>query len=167
MQLHDDFDSAALRQAMGSFATGVAIATCHAEGRPYGITVNSLTSVSLDPPLMLFCLSNRTRVYPDFMAAGHFALNILAVGQEHLSRHFAGAQSEDWTAISTQSLAMAPPLLTGCMAWLVCRTQAVHPGGDHAIIIGEITQLGCVPTAQPLLYFRKHYRHLTTSGHEG
>lgn len=167
MKLLTTFDTAALRQSMGSFATGVAVATCHAEGRPCGITVNSLTSVSLDPPLVLFCLSNRTRVYPDFMAADQFALNILASGQEHLSRHFAGAQAEDWTTIATQPTAAAVPLLVGCMAWLVCRTQAIHPGGDHAIIVGEVTQLGCEPGAKPLLYFRKHYHHLPTSGHEG
>lgn len=166
MELFADFDAAALRQAMGSFATGVAVATCHAEGRPCGITVNSLTSVSLDPPLMLFCLSNRTRVYPDFMAASHFALNILADGQEQLSRHFAGTQAENWTGIATLPTTETPPLLAGCMAGLVCRTQAVHAGGDHVIIVGEVTQLSCDPAASPLLYFRKHYRHLPTSGHE-
>ncbi len=166
MELQTTFDATALRQAMGSFATGVAVATCHASSQPCGITVNSLTSVSLDPPLMLFCLSNRTRVHPDFMAASHFALNILAAGQEHLSRHFAGALSEDWSSIATLPLPSAPPLLAGCMAWLVCRTQAIHPGGDHAIVIGEITALGCEPAAQPLLYFRKQYRHLPASGHE-
>lgn len=159
------FDATAFRQAIGSFATGVAVATCRVADRPCGITVNSLTSVSLDPPLVLFCLSNRTRVYPDFMAAGHFALNILAAGQEHLSRHFAGAQAEAWTSIPTLALPDTPPLLTGCMAWLACRTTAIHPGGDHAIIIGEVTSLGCEPAAQPLLYFRKQYRHLP-SGHE-
>lgn len=159
------FDAVAFRQAIGSFATGVAVATCRTADHSCGITVNSLTSVSLDPPLILFCLSNRTRVYPDFMAANQFALNILASGQEHLSRHFSGSHAEDWTGIATLPETDTPPLLVGCMAWLMCRIHTIHPGGDHAIIVGEVTKLGCEPTAQPLLYFRKQYRHLP-SGQE-
>lgn len=158
-------DAAAFRQAIGSFATGVAIATCRANNNPCGITINSLTSVSLDPPLILFCLSNRTRVYPDFMATNQFALNILASGQEHLSRHFSGTHAEDWTGVTTLPATDTPPLLVGCMAWLICRIHTIHPGGDHAIIVGEVTKLGCEPTALPLLYFRKQYRHLP-SGQE-
>lgn len=157
------FEPALFRAALGSFPTGIAVATCRdAAGQPVGITINSLTSVSLEPPLVLFCLTTRTRAYPAFAAAGAFALNILASGQETESRHFAGAHAEDWSSIvqHDQSVAGAPPLLGGCVAWLQCATVAEHPGGDHSIFIGRVEQVGVQPQAAPLLYFRKQYRHL-------
>lgn len=148
---------------MGSFPTGVAVATCRdATGQPVGITINSLTSVSLAPPLVLFCLTTRARVYPAFAAANSFALNLLASGQESESRHFSGPHADDWSHIVLHDSATTtqPPLLAGSIAWLVCQKVAQHPGGDHVIFIGEVTQLATQPQAAPLLYFRKQYRHL-------
>ncbi|MBP7252486.1 MAG: flavin reductase family protein [Alphaproteobacteria bacterium] len=157
------FEPTLFRTAMGSFPTGVAVATCRdAAGQPVGITINSLTSVSLNPPLVLFCLTTRARVYPAFAAASSFALNILASGQESESRHFSGLHSDDWKSIVLHDSATdaQPPILAGCIAWLVCQKAEQHPGGDHAIFIGEVTQLATQPQAAPLLYFRKQYRHL-------
>ena len=163
MEFSTTFDSAAFRGALGSFATGIAVATCRdATGKPVGLPIKSLTSVSLTPPLVLFCLSDRTRATPAFMAAENFALNILAAGQEYESRHFAGATGEDWSGIASHPAPEgSPPLLAGCMGWIACRKHAVHPGGDHHIIVGEVTGLGHNPIAPPLLYFRKQYRHLS------
>lgn len=157
------FEPTLFRTALGSFPTGVAVASCRAAaGQPVGITINSLTSVSLAPPLVLFCLTTRARAYPAFAAAESFALNLLASGQEAESRHFAGAQADDWsrTVLHDGATASQPPLLAGCTAWLVCQRVAEHPGGDHAIFVGEVTQLAVQLHAAPLLYFRKQYRHL-------
>lgn len=163
MNITTQFDATLYRQTLGNFATGITVVTCrNATGAPLGITINSFTSVSLTPPLVLFCLSDRTRIYESFMATDHFAINILAAGQEHLSRHFSGAHAASWSDIVTQPSTdpHAPPLLTGCMGWLSCRRHAVHAGGDHMIIVGEVMALGHEATAQPLLYFRKQYRHI-------
>ncbi len=160
MTILDTFDAAAFRQTLGSFATGIAVATCQAGDAPRGITINSLTSVSLEPPLVLFCLSDRTRIYEDFLAAPTFAFNILASGQEALSRHFSSPAAMDWSEIARHPAPQHPPLLADCMGWLICRRHAVYPGGDHAIIVGEVIALGHAPSAQPLLYFRKGYRQL-------
>ncbi len=157
------FDPVLFRSAMGSFPTGVAVATCRDNaGQPVGITINSLTSVSLTPPLVLFCLTTRARVYPAFAAASTFALNILASGQETESRHFSGLHADDWRSIvlHESSMGTQPPLLAGCVAWLVCQRMAEHPGGDHTIFVGEVKQLAVQPQAAPLLYFRKQYQHL-------
>lgn len=157
------FDPTTFRAALGSLPTGVAVATCRNEtGQPVGITINSLTSVSLDPPLVLFCLTLRTRAYPAFATADRFALNLLASGQETESRHFAGPHADDWRSIVLHDPAAQgqPPLLAGCTAWLVCQKTAQHPGGDHAIFIGTVLRVGVQPQAAPLLYFRKQYHHL-------
>lgn len=163
MTITSHFDQSLFRATLGSFATGVATATCRSTtGAPVGITINSFTSVSLQPPLILFCLSDRTRAYPDFIAAREFAINILAAGQENLSRHFAGSTASDWNDLAQlpDGQAPRPPLLAGCVGWLLCKKHAVHAGGDHAIIVGEVTNLGHNPHAAGLLYFRKQYRHL-------
>lgn len=163
MQIMNQWDNSDFRHTLGSFATGIAVATCRrADGAPLGVTINSFTSLSLTPPLVLFCLGEQTKFYADFLAAPQFAISILAAGQEHLSRHFAGPNAGDWSGIITHADEQAdqPPLLVGSMGWLMCRRHAVHPGGDHAIIVGEVVALGNVPAAAPLLYFRGQYRHL-------
>lgn len=151
-------DSAAFRRALGSFGTGVAVATCRdAAGQSAGITINSFTSVSLDPLLVLFCLGTTTRVHADFLQAEHFAINILATDQEQHARHFSSPTSGDWknTPILPDT---AAPILPDCLSWIICRRHAVHPGGDHTIIVGAVTALGPIRDTDPLLYFRGQYR---------
>lgn len=153
-------DSAAFRRSLGSFATGIAVAACHnAVGQPVGITINSFTSVSLDPLLILFCLGRTTRACADFIQAETFAINILAADQEPQARHFASPMSADWGRIATLPTTTAPaPVLQDCLSWIACRRTAIHDGGDHAIIIGTAITLGATRDAAPLLYFRGQYR---------
>ncbi len=153
-------DTASFRHALGSFGTGVTIATCRdAAGHPVGITINSFTSVSLDPPLVLFCLGRNTRAHAAFLRAEDFAINILAAAQETQARHFSGPESTDWSQIQTlPAPAAGPPLLQNCLSWIVCRRHAVHPGGDHDIFVGAVAALGPPRDTAPLLYFRGQYR---------
>lgn len=152
-------DAAAFRGAFGRWATGVAVATCEGPEGPAGVTVNSLSSVSLDPPMALFCLEEGARTLPMFLAAGHFALNILAEDQRAASNHFAaetafrpGDEADRWLS--------GAPLLAGTLAVADCRLLDTHGGGDHVILLGEVLEVGWREGAAPLLYYGGGYRNL-------
>lgn len=155
-------DPRVFRTVMGCFATGIAVATTRGKNsQPRGITINSLTSVSLDPPLVLFCLSKTAHVRPAFRSAPYFAFNILAEGQESLSRHFAGPQAHVWDDVAFHDSAQTCPILDGNLGWLACKRHKIHDGGDHDIIVGEVVELHHHRDADPLLYFRGKYRRLS------
>ncbi len=123
---------------MGRFATGVTVATTYQESRRLGITVNAFASVSLDPPLVLFCLERASRVHQAFLDSGIFAMNILASDQ-HSHVAVTGA-----------------PILEDCLGFVDCRLVNVFDGGDHSILVGLVEALG-VRDGDPLLYHRSHY----------
>lgn len=153
-------DSVSFRRVLGGFATGIAVLTCRDKtGRPVGVTINSFTSVSLEPPLVLFCLGHASKTYADFLQARQFAVNILSAAQEPVARHFAGRNSANWDEIQLSSKAVKkPPLLAGTLGWLLCRRQTVYAGGDHDILVGEVTALSKISELAPLLYFHGQYR---------
>lgn len=155
-----DFDSRAFRNACGSFATGVAVVTARPPvGEPVGFTANSFTSVSLDPPLVLFTLGRAAGCLPGFEAAGHFAINILAESQRALSERFADPGSDKWQGVATEPGATGAPLLAGTIATLECRTEAVLDGGDHRIFLGRVVRLS-VAEGSPLVFHRGGYHAL-------
>jgi flavin reductase (DIM6/NTAB) family NADH-FMN oxidoreductase RutF len=134
-------DSRTFRDAMGRFASGVTVITTTAsDGRPSGFTATSLCSVSLDPPLVLFCLGRRADIFDDFNTADHFAINILRRDQEHMSQRFAARGVEVWEGVAYDSWPSGCPMLPGVLATMECRKVATHDGGDHAIIVGEMLQ---------------------------
>ncbi len=156
-------DGAAFRACFGSFATGVAIASCRAAGEAgVAVTVNSLTSVSLDPPLALFCLEAESRSLAAFLRAGHFALNILAEGQEALSNRYAREQSMDETDFGA-AWETGAPILDGALAVADCVLHDVHGGGDHRILVGRVREAGWREEARPLLYHRGRYGSIGAS----
>jgi flavin reductase (DIM6/NTAB) family NADH-FMN oxidoreductase RutF len=155
-------DPAALRRALGRYATGVTVVTARAPGRgaaPVGVTVNSFTSVSLDPPLLLWCLDLRSSTRPVFLAAGWFAVNVLAADQAALSARFAarGAADKfaglDWTEGLGGS-----PLLPGCLARFECRTERAVEVGDHVVLIGRVLRASHREEGEPLLFLGGRYR---------
>ena len=157
-------DSAAFRACFGQFATGVLVATCHPEGgQPIGITINSLSSVSLDPPLALFCLEERSETLAQFLNAGHFALNILAAGQEERSNRFARDHAingdDPFTVWSSGA-----PVFMDALAVADCRLQDVFGGGDHQILLGQVLDVGMREGATPLLYYRGGYGRISPPG---
>lgn len=153
-----EVDRQDLRDALGSFATGVAIMTSIDDsGTPVGVTVNSFSSVSMNPPLVLFCLDRKAFSLPTFLAASYFAINILAVEQAELSRRFAIPMADKWAGLRWVAGIGGIPLLPGCVAQLECRLHDVMEGGDHLIIIGEVMTAQSEPDREALLYKRGLY----------
>lgn len=135
------FDSHGYRRTLGQFATGVTIVTTSTpDGQRVGLTVNSFTSVSLDPPLVLWCLSRAAASLPSFLAAGRFAINVLALEQSDLAQRFATRHPDRFAGVGCTVGPGGVPLLAGALAHLVCRNLnlARRPTGDHFVFIGEV-----------------------------
>lgn len=151
-----------LRDALGCFGTGVTVVTTiDASGEPIGLTANSFTSVSLDPPLILFLLAKNSANLSTFRSVGKFAVNVLHIGQQPLAGQFARRdaprfESVDWTVRAEGG----SPILAGSLASFDCHIHAVHDAGDHVIFIGRVDHAWFEPHRDPLLYFRGKYRRL-------
>ena len=154
-------DPRTLRDALGCFATGVTVVTCvDAQGQPFGLTANSFTSVSLDPPLLLVCIARQARCAPALIAAEHFAVNVLQTGQEPASIRFRPATEDRFGQPPWSTGETGAPLLMESLCVFECGRHAVHDGGDHDILIGEVVRASFDPSAGPLLFFRGRYRRL-------
>lgn len=154
-------DARTLRDALGCFATGVTIVTAAADAGPVGVTVNSFSAVSLDPPLVLFCLSNRSASLATFRAAGSFAINVLHIGQQPASAAFtSGPHEQRFDAVRWRPGDSGAPLIDGALASFECETHSTHEAGDHAIIVGRVRSAVFEPRRDPLLFFRGRYRRL-------
>jgi 3-hydroxy-9,10-secoandrosta-1,3,5(10)-triene-9,17-dione monooxygenase reductase component len=159
------FDQSQFRQSMGQFASGIAVAYACESQIEYGITINSFTSVSLEPPLILFCLDKNTHCHASFTTAEHFSLSFLAESQQTLSSYFAQSGSKDWASIETKTHAeYCVKTISQSLASLVCKHHACYDGGDHSILVGEVLALDINPDLPPpLLYFRGDYASLPQS----
>src|SRR5687767_373053 len=148
------------RQVMGNFATGITVVTTLDKGgKPYGLTVNSFTSVALDPILVLVCLDNRLSGFQAFKDSKHFGVSILSEHQEDLSRMFAKKDGErPPTIYFTGNLGM--PLLHNSLATMECETVEMYAGGDHTIFLGRVETAEVLEAQNPLLYFRGKYQRL-------
>ncbi|SDG78616.1 flavin reductase family protein [Roseospirillum parvum] len=154
-------DSRAFRSALGLFATGVTVVTTgDGGGRTAGMTVNSFSSVSLDPPLILWCLGKGSPSQPVFEAAGHFAVNVLAAGQEALSTQFA-RPGDKFAGVDWRPGRFGDPLIEGAIATFECRTTARHDAGDHLILVGQVAHFDH-RDGEPLLFFGGRYGRLTS-----
>ena len=151
-------DTLRYRQVIGHFATGVAIVTCNGPDGPTGLTTNAITSVSLEPLLLLVCFDNTSRTLPAVREARRFAVNVLRAGQEELARVFASKRvAHEKFEAATHMVAHGVPVLDGALAWLACDLEAMHPAGDHTIGIGAITHMDADPDGEPLVWFRGEY----------
>ncbi|MQY51377.1 flavin reductase family protein [Rhodocyclus tenuis] len=156
-----DFDSRAFRHALGRFTTGVTIVTARgADGQPIGLTVNSFNSVSLDPPLVVWSLSANSPRLADFVAASHFAVNVLAVDQQALSDRFAGRDPERFAGLEPRQGLGGAPLFDGCCAWFECANEIRHEGGDHLVFIGRVERFATGDAHVPLVFHAGRYRAL-------
>lgn len=151
----------AFRACLGQFATGVTVVTCiSGAGHPCGITANSFSSVSLDPPLVLWNIAKESNSLDDFLTAKHFAIHILSATQEMVSRQFARTDHTLFDNIEYEHSDHGVPLLSGCLALFECSTHAIHDAGDHHIIIGHVDSFTW-DRADPLLFFSGSYRTLS------
>jgi len=155
------FDRRDYRRALGQFATGVTVVTMRApDGRKVGVTVNSFSSVSLNPPLILCSVSRQTPSFADFSGATHFAVNVLEAHQHHLSRQFSTPMPDKFAGVDFVEGDRGVPLLNGVIAHFVCRKVREYDGGDHVILIGEVEQYE-VSDGEPLVFHSGHYRIVT------
>lgn len=148
------------RDALGMFATGITVVTSRTPaGEPIGLTVNSFNSVSLDPPLIVWSLSNDLPNRSLFEACEYYAINVLAEDQADLSQRFAGRMGDKFAGLEIEHGPDGVPLLKGCCARFVCRNTVRHAGGDHVVFISEVVNFDRDERA-PLLYFSGSYRRL-------
>jgi flavin reductase (DIM6/NTAB) family NADH-FMN oxidoreductase RutF len=149
----------ALRGALGRFSTGVAIVTTlTGEGRNTGVTVNSFSSVSLDPPLVLFSLVRKATIFPVFEKARGFTINVLSQKQKLLSNRFTRPGSLVWDGIVHHTGANGCAVLSESLAWFECERHTQHEGGDHVIFIGRVSAFGSSGEEQaPLVFYRGNY----------
>ncbi|MGB3805082.1 MAG: alpha/beta fold hydrolase [Sphingopyxis granuli] len=154
-------DARTFRDALGCFATGVTVVTAiDPDGVPIGLTANSFTSVSLDPPLLLVCIANSSGSAAILRGADHFAVNVLQIGQQPTSNRFAGKGEDRFAATPWEIGEFGTPVLVGSLGSFECARDAVHEGGDHFILVGRVLKAIFEPRRDPLLYFRGKYRKL-------
>jgi flavin reductase (DIM6/NTAB) family NADH-FMN oxidoreductase RutF len=151
----------ALRHVMGHFCSGVAVVTSQADGRRFGMAVQSFTSLSLNPPLVSICPARTSTSWPTIRKTGRFCVNILASSQEQLSRKFAVSGGDKFAGVEWALTSAGLPGLTGALAWIDCSIEAEHPAGDHTIVIGAVLDLWLGENPDdPLLFFRGQYAAL-------
>jgi flavin reductase (DIM6/NTAB) family NADH-FMN oxidoreductase RutF len=158
-------DAGAFREAMGSFPTGVTVVTVACDdGSMHGITVNSFSSVSLDPMLVLVCLNQTSPGVGLIERARAFAVNVLSAGQQEVSRWFANpyrpAGSAMFDGVPFEPAATGCPVLTDATASFDCRLRQSHRAGDHLIVLGEVVALVHRPELEPLIFHAGSYRSL-------
>lgn len=152
-------DQRSFRKALGCFATGVTVVTTLTPQTrtPVGVTVSAFSSLSLDPPLVLFCLGKQTSSLEAFKDFGHFGVNVLAETQRDLSIRFASRSDDKWAGMSFEAGESGVPWLSDCLANLECRLVNAIDGGDHLILVGEVKRLRHQEGGSPLIYFRGAY----------
>lgn len=165
--VHDDPAAQAaarqFRDVLGCFASGITVITTMSGDDPVGMTCQSFSSVSLDPPLITFVPARTSRAWPLIQRAGRFCVNVLAADQEQVSGQMATKGVDKFAGIEwTPSAATGSPVIAGTLAHLDCTIHAVYEGGDHFIVVGKVEHLEQhapeAPTTEPLLYFKGRYR---------
>ncbi len=152
------FDAARFRQVLGHFATGVTVVAVANEGQPVGLAVGAFCSLSLDPPLVLFCPDRGSSTFPAIREAGVFCVNILSKDQEDICRVFAGKGPDKFRGIGWKPAGSGSPIIHDALAWVDCRVDAIHDAGDHFIVVGRVLDLGLdQERAGPLLFYRGGY----------
>ena len=163
--VHDDPEAVAkarlFRDVLGRFASGVTVVTTTSNDEPVGMTCQSFSSVSLDPPLVLFIPAKSSRSWPLIQRSGKFCVNFLAADQAELSNTMASRGADKFGAVKwTPSAATGSPILAGSLAHVDCTIHTVHEAGDHYVVIGRVVDLDTdgVDDADPLLFFEGKYR---------
>ena len=147
------FSERDFRDALGQFATGVTVVTAlDAQGAPVGMTVSSFNSVSLDPALVLWSISNTSGSYAAFAQAKHYVIHVLASHHKELAFQFARRGVDRFEGVTWQPNAQGVPLIDGALATFECRARSQYPEGDHLIMVGEVHACSHTPHAGPLMY---------------
>ena len=151
-------DARKFRDTIGRFATGVTVVTMDDGHTPRGMTANSVTSVSLEPTLLLVCVDKSVRAHAQLEAAGAFAVNVLASDQLDVCKLFARHGVQGMEGIPWGTATTGAPIIQGVLAWLDCRLEHRFEGGDHSIFVGRVVDLDIArPDADPLLFMAGRY----------
>jgi flavin reductase (DIM6/NTAB) family NADH-FMN oxidoreductase RutF len=152
MTLHNVEEPRQLRQALGHFATGVAVVTTRSKtGKLEGLTINSFSAVSLDPPLVLWSIQKTAPSFESFRSAGHFAINVLGVDQLGYCQHFSKKSVDKFLNIEHGPGLGGCPVFEGCVATFECDTHDILKGGDHFILLGRVKRAAC-GAGDPLIF---------------
>ena len=150
-----------LRNALGQFATGITVVTAiNNEGQPVGMTANSFSSVSLEPPLVLWCIGHEATLYSVFQQADRFAINVLGQQAEGLSNTFASPFNANFDEANWQASNSGLPVLNEAIAVLQCKLEHRYPGGDHDILVGRVVDFSYDDQQAPLIFHQGAYRSL-------
>ena len=146
-------EARSFRDALGRLATGIAFVTAAPDGQPAGLIVNSLTSVSLEPPLVSFCPSRSSLTWSRMRHAGRFGVNVLGRQHERFAMRATPAGADRFAGLNWELGRGGVPLLTDALAALECEILAEHPAGDHWIVVGRVDDLHIAPLKDPLVFF--------------
>ena len=150
-------DPSEIREALGSFATGVTVITTRVDGQLYGLTANSFTSVSLAPPVLLFCIGRARRCYDAFAFTDSFTINVLNSTQRGLSDRFATSGDDKWRELRYVEDALGNVMFPDAAAVFSCAKRQTIEAGDHMIVLGEVVRFHQNTTVDPLVYCRSQY----------
>lgn len=158
----ETFDEGTFRQVLARFATGVVVVTGAPADGPAGLTCQSFSSLSLDPPLILLSTARSSSTWPRIAATGRFAVNVLGADQQTVSARFAVSGGDKFAGQAWHAGVLGNPLLDGVLAHVECDIEAEHDGGDHVIVVGRVRALEApgLVSASPLIYFRSGYHAL-------
>ncbi len=157
-------DPRTMRDVLGHFASGVTVVTAQGEEGPIGFTCQSFSSLSLDPPLVVFAPGRASRTWPRLREIGRFCVNVLAEGQDAVSQSFARSGTDKFAGVPWTPSPHGSPVLDGVVAWLDGELWAEYDGGDHTLVVARVLDLGADPARRPLLYHRGSYGLLDTAG---
>ncbi len=162
-------DPAVFRHVLGHFATGVTVVTGMEQGQPVGFTCQAFSSLSLDPALVLIAPALTSTSWPRIAGGGVFCVNVLASGEDELARHFAVSGGRKFDDVPWAPSSTGCPVLEHVLAFVDCRIEAVHAGGDHLVVIGRVTDLGTGAAAEPgpLLFYKGIYGHFAAGDEAG
>jgi flavin reductase (DIM6/NTAB) family NADH-FMN oxidoreductase RutF len=150
-------DPRVLRDVLGHFASGVTVVTASTAAGPIGFTCQSFSSLSLDPPLVMFAPARTSRTWPQLRAIGRFCVNVLAEDQTDLSATFARSGVDKFTGVHWRPSRLGQPVLDDVVAWIDCELWAEYDGGDHTLVAARVLDLGAAPDRRPLLFHRGSY----------
>jgi flavin reductase (DIM6/NTAB) family NADH-FMN oxidoreductase RutF len=154
-------DETALRSVLGHFPSGVTVITGHDGTDPLGLTCQSFSSLSLDPPLIVILVSRASKTWPKIAATNGFCVNVLSNHQQHLSAQFARSGADKYAGVAWRAAASGRPVLDEATAWVDCSVHAIHDGGDHLIVVGHVRELAATESRRsPLVFLRGEYTHV-------
>lgn len=159
----ETLDEMSIRKAFGEFATGVTIVATD-DGERVGFACQSFSSLSLNPPLVLFTVMRSSRSWPRIEATGRFSVSVLTEDQEEVSAAFGRPGGEKFAVGEWSSSPLGNPVLHDCAVWIDCTVKAVHDGGDHRIVVGRVESIGHRADSRPLLYHRGSYARVVDGG---